>query len=139
LEEIPVLADDQKSKLAAEGEISEEVERRVDPLNYSHLWNRPLKDVGEEIARIGRPLAAQSIKALEGLLAEYDPRTFVELEYVDKELVADAALYRHPNFLEGLRATLEQRVPDYRSPETRLKDEMEMRTERKYKIGERKY
>jgi len=139
LEEIPVLAEDQRRNLAVMREITEEVERRVDPLNYSHLWNRPLKDVGEEIARIGRPLAAQSIKALEGLLAEYDPRTFVELEYVDKELVADAALYRHPNFLEGLRATLEQRVPDYRSPETRLKDELETTTERRYKIGERKY
>ena len=53
-------------------------------------------------------------------------------------MIADAALYRHPNFLEGLKATLEQRVPDFRSPLTRMEDDLETITERKYKIGEKK-
>jgi enoyl-CoA hydratase/carnithine racemase len=136
--EIPSLADDEKKNLATLEEIAGEVERRVDPLNYSHVWNRPLRDVKEEMGKIGRPLALQSITALEKLLAEYDPRSFVEQEFVNQELEADAALYRHPNFLEGLKATLEQRVPDFRSPLTRLEDDLETTTERKYKIGEKK-
>jgi len=137
-EKIPVLHNGQKRNLADEGEMAEEVERRVDPFNYSHIRNRPLRDIQEEIGRIGRPLAAQSIRALEELLAAYDPRTFVELDFVEKELTADAALYRHPTFLEGLKATLEQRVPDFRSPVIRMQDDLERTTERKYKIGERK-
>jgi enoyl-CoA hydratase/carnithine racemase len=136
--EIPFLPDHQKKNLASPGEIAAEVERRVDPLNYSHLWNRPLKEVKGEMAIIGRPLARQSIMALEKFLAEYDPRSFVEQAFVEKELVADAALYRHPNFLEGLKATLEQRVPDFRSPLTRMEDNLETTIERKYKIGEKK-
>ncbi len=136
--EIPSLADDEKKELATLEEIAEEVERRVDPLNFSHLWNRPLREVKEEMGKIGRPLARQSITALEKLLAEYDPHSFVEQEFVNKELEVDAALYRHPNFLEGLKATLEQRVPDFRSPLTRMEDDLERTTERKYRIGEKK-
>jgi enoyl-CoA hydratase/carnithine racemase len=75
--EIPSLADDEKKNLATLEEIAEEVERRVDPLNYSPVWNRPLRDVKEEMGKIGRPLAHQSITALEKLLPEYDPHTFV--------------------------------------------------------------
>ena len=136
--EIPSLDDDKKKNLATLEEIAEEVERRVDPLNYAHVWNRPLREVKEEMGKIGRPLADQSLTALEKLLAEYDPRSFVEQEFVNQELEADAALYRHPNFLEGLKATLEQRVPDFRSPLTRMEDDLETTTERKYKIGEKK-
>jgi enoyl-CoA hydratase/carnithine racemase len=138
LEKIPSLADEEKKNLATPKEIAGVVERRVDPLNYSHVWNRPLRDVKDEMGKIGRPLAYQSITALEKLLAEYDPHSFVEQEFVNKELEADAALYRHPNFLEGLKATLEQRVPDFRSPLTRMEDDLETTTERKYKIGEKK-
>jgi enoyl-CoA hydratase/carnithine racemase len=136
--EIPSLADDKKRNLATLEEIAAEVERRVDPLNYSHVWNRPLREVKEEMGKIGRPLAYQSLTALEKLLAEYDPHSFVEQEFVNQELEADAALYRHPNFLEGLKATLEQRIPDFRSPLTRMEDDLEKTTEKKYKIGEKK-
>jgi enoyl-CoA hydratase/carnithine racemase len=136
--EIPTQADEKKRNLATLEEIAAEVERRVDPLNYSPVWNRPLREVKEEMGKIGRPLAYQSLTALEKLLAEYDPHSFVEQEFVNKELEADAALYRHPNFLEGLKATLEQRVPDFRSPLTRMEDDLETTTERKYKIGEKK-
>ena len=136
--EIPSLADAEKRDLATLEEIAEEVERRVDPLNYAPVWNRPLREVKEEMGKIGRPLADQSLTALEKLLVEYDPRSFVEQEFVNQELEADAALYRHPNFLEGLKATLEQRVPDFRSPLTRMEDDLETTTERKYKIGEKK-
>jgi enoyl-CoA hydratase/carnithine racemase len=135
--EIPSLVDDEKKDLATLEEITEEVERR-DPLNYEPVWNRPLREVREEMGKTGRPLARQSITALEKLLAEYDPLSFVEQEFVNQELEADAALYRHPNFLEGLKATLEQRVPDFRSPLTRMEDLLETTTERKYKIGEQK-
>ena len=136
--EIPSLPDHQKRDLATPKEIQEEVERRADPLNYSPLWNKPLREVREEIGKIGRPLAAQSLKALDGLFKAYNPLLFDELAFVEKELVADAALYRHPNFLEGLKATLEQRVPDFRSPLTRMEDDLETTTERKYKVGEKK-
>jgi len=136
--EIPSLVDDEKKDLATLEEITEEVERREDPLNYEPFWNRPLREVREEMGKTGRPLARQSITALEKLLAEYDPHSFVEQEFVNKELEADAALYRHPNFLEGLKATLEQRVPDFRNPLTRMEDDLETTTEKKYKIGEKK-
>ncbi|MBI5583477.1 MAG: hypothetical protein HY892_06615 [Deltaproteobacteria bacterium] len=136
--EIPTLMDAEKKDLATFEEIAAEVERRVDPLNYAPVWNRPLREVREEIRKIGRPLASQSVAALEKLLAEYDPRSFVEQEFVNQELAADAALYRHPNFLEGLKATLEQRVPDFRNSLTRMEDDLETTTARKYKIGEKK-
>lgn len=138
LEKIPCLNDQEKKNLATPAEISEEVERRLDPSSYSHLWNRPLREVRGEIEKIGRPLASQSIGAIEKLLAEYNPHSFNELEFAIKELEADALLYRDPTFLEGLKATLEQRVPDFRNPLTRMKDDLERTTERKYRIGERK-
>jgi enoyl-CoA hydratase/carnithine racemase len=137
-EEVPSLLTHRKKVLATLEEITAEVESRVDPLNYAPLWNRPLREAREDIGKLGRPLAAQSIKTLERLFAEYNPLFFDERAFVEKELIADAALYRHPNFLEGLKATLEQRVPDFRSPLTRLEDDLETTTERKYKIGEKK-
>ncbi len=138
LEEVPSLLAHRKKVVATLEEITAEVERRVEPLHYSPLWNRPLREAREEIGKFGRPLAAQSIKALERLFAGYDPLFFDERAFVEKELIADAALYRHPNFLEGLKATLEQRVPDFRSPLTRMEDLLETTTERKYRIGEKK-
>lgn len=138
LEAVPSVLTHRKKVLATLEEITAEVESRLDPLHYAPLWNRPLREAREEIGKIGRPLAPQSIKTLERLFAEYNPLFFDERAFVEKELIADAALYRHPNFLEGLKATLEQRVPDFRSPLTRLEDDLETTTERKYKIGEKK-
>ena len=68
----------------------------------------------EEIAKIGRPLAPQSIDALTDLLEGYEPSKFDENSFVEKEMKADARLYRDPRFRAGLIATLEQKVGDYR-------------------------
>ena len=70
----------------------------------------------DDIARLGRPLAPQSIDAIDRLLGTYDASTFNEEQFINKELWADAALYRDPRFLEGLNAQLNQRVPDFRQP-----------------------
>jgi hypothetical protein len=75
-----------------------------------------LKAIKEDIAKIGRPLAPQSIRALDTLFEGYDASSFDENAFVKKELEADAALYRDPRFLEGLTAMLEQRVPNFKSP-----------------------
>ena len=63
---------------------------------------------------MGRPLAPQSIDALNELLDGYDPSSFDEKSFVQKEMEADARLYRDMRFRTGLIATLEQRVADYR-------------------------
>ena len=73
-----------KKVLATLEEITAEVESRVDPLNYAPLWNRPLREARGEIGKIGRPLAAQSIKTLERLFAEYNPLFFDERAFVKK-------------------------------------------------------
>ncbi len=106
----------ERKTLAEPAEIDREVALRVDPDNYAHLWGRPLKEVRHEIDRLGRPLAPQSIDAIDGLLGNYDASTFEEGRFVQEELQADAALYRDPRFLEGLSALLEHRVPDFRHP-----------------------
>jgi hypothetical protein len=78
------------------------------------LPGKPLKEAGEEIARLGRPLAPQSVEALKGLLSSYDPSGFDEFAFVKREADADARLYRDPKFRPGLTATLEQKVADFR-------------------------
>jgi enoyl-CoA hydratase/carnithine racemase len=103
-----------KRSLAGKREVEREVKARANPYNYAHLWNKSLKGVREEIQRLGRPLAPQSIQAVNTLLEKYDPSAFDERRFVEEELKADAALYRDPRFLEGLRAMLEQRVADFR-------------------------
>lgn len=115
--DIPTISEKERKVLAEPEEIALEVSRRVDPDNYSHLWGKPLKDVKDEIARLGRPLAPQSIEAIDRLLQIYDDSAFDEEEFIKEELRADAALYRDPRFLEGLSALLDQRVPDFRVPE----------------------
>lgn len=113
-EEIPMVNEMERATLATKEEIIREVERRKDPENYSHLWGQPLREVKGEIAEMGRPLAPQSIEALNGLLEGYDPSSFDEDLIVEKEMEADARLYRDPRFRIGLTSTLEQRVADYR-------------------------
>jgi len=121
VEEIPAVSERERKTLSEPDEIALEVTRRVDPDNYAHLWGKPLRDVKHEIARLGRPLAPQSINAIDHLLGTYDPSTFDEERFIHKELRADAALYRDPRFLEGLSALLGQRVPDFRHPVHSLK------------------
>jgi enoyl-CoA hydratase/carnithine racemase len=113
-EEIPGLGDTRRPALATKEEVFQEVERRKNPENYSGLWGKPLKEVGEEMKKMGRPLAPQSVEGITELLRDYDPSAFEEIFFVKKEMEADARLYRDPRFRAGLIATLEQRVADYR-------------------------
>ena len=114
VEEISKVNEKDRHALTTKQEIELEVTRRKDPDNYSHLWGKPLKEVKEEIGKMGRPLAPQSIKALTDLLEGYDSETFDENSFVKREMEADAGLYRDTKFRAGLIATLEQRVADYR-------------------------
>lgn len=115
-EEVPLLEEGKRRILAGKEEIEREVKTRADPSSYSHIWNKPLRNVREEIHRLGRPLAPQSLAALDCLLQGFEPSSFDEKRFVKEELMADAALYKDSRFPEGLRAMLEQRVPDFRIP-----------------------
>ncbi|MBU4426837.1 MAG: enoyl-CoA hydratase/isomerase family protein [Desulfobacterales bacterium] len=114
LKDIPKVNNTERRTLATKQDIELEVTRRKNPENYSHLWGKPLKEVKEEIAKTGRPLAPQSIEALTRLLEGYDPSKYDENSFVKREMEADAGLYRDTKFRAGLIATLEQRVADYR-------------------------
>ena len=114
IEDIPVVQKKGRKILAPKKLISQEVARRRNPETYSNLWGKPLREVKDDISKMGRPLAPQSVEALTGLLAGYDPSNFDEEKFVEKEMLADARLYRDPKFRAGLIATLEQRVPDFR-------------------------
>ncbi|MBW1839866.1 MAG: hypothetical protein JRI49_08005, partial [Deltaproteobacteria bacterium] len=116
-EEIPKVGEKDRLTLVTKEEISVEVARRKDPENYSHLWGKPLREVREEIATLGKPLAPQSIEALNTLLEGYEPSKFDENLFVEKEMNVDARLYRDPRFRAGLIATLEQKVADYKLQE----------------------
>jgi enoyl-CoA hydratase/carnithine racemase len=113
-EAVPVMDERERMTLASREDISSEVERRKNPENYASLMGKPLKEVKEEIVKIGRPLAPQSIDALNNLLKGYDPSKFDENAFVKNEADADCMLYRDARFRAGLIATLEQRVADYR-------------------------
>jgi len=117
LSEIPTIKEDGRLVLATEEDISLEVERRNNPNNYARLWGKPLREVKEEIAEMGRPLAPQSVVALNRLLGGYDPSTFDEGAFVEREMKADARLYRDTRLRAGLIATLQQSVADYREAE----------------------
>ncbi len=114
--EIPAVSPKYRKSLASRENIAKEVQKRVNPDHYAQIWNQRLKDVQAEIAVLGRPLAPQSIAALEGLLDLLKAGPYDEEAFVHEELKADAALYRDPKFIVGLTAMLEQRVPDFREP-----------------------
>jgi len=116
-EELPIVDDRKRENLSTKENISEEITRRKNPNNYSDLWGKSLREVAQEMAKMGRPLAPQSIEALNSLIEGYDPSTFDESSFVEKEMKADARLYRDPRFRAGLIATLEQKVGDYRLEE----------------------
>ena len=110
--EIPSVS--QRAVLEQGAALSEEVARRSNPQTYAHLFGKPVKEVNEELGRLGRPLAPQSIEALSALFNRYDASRFDEPAFVKEEADADARLYRDPRFRAGLVATLEQKVADYR-------------------------
>ena len=113
-EEIPVASPGERAEPASGEEIREEVARRKAPETYAALWEKPLKEVKEEIGRLGRPLAPQSVEALEALLRDVDPASFDERAFVRKEAEADCRLYRDPRLRSGLTATLGRTVADFR-------------------------
>jgi enoyl-CoA hydratase/carnithine racemase len=112
LDEIPMVKE--PVALAEEPEIAEELKRRRDPHTYAPICGKPLKEVNEEIGKLGRPLAPQSVRALSDLLGSYTPSGFDEFAFVKREADADARLYRDPKFRAGLTATLEQKVADFK-------------------------
>ncbi len=112
--QVPVRVGKDRKVLATEREIHEEVSRRVDPMTYEGLWGKPLKEVREEIKRLGRPLAPQSIRELNRLFETYPELKFDEEKFVEDEMKADSRLYRDPRFRLGIIATLEQKVADFR-------------------------
>ena len=114
--EIPTVSRRNRKSMASRKDIAREVKKRTNPDHYANMRNQRLKDVQGEITRLGRPLAPQSIAALEGLLQPLTSSTYNEEHFVHEELKADAALYRDPKFMAGLTAMLEQRVPDFREP-----------------------
>ncbi|MBW1799965.1 MAG: hypothetical protein JRJ85_04465 [Deltaproteobacteria bacterium] len=75
-ENIPVRDAADRKILASEEDIAGEVARRVTPENYAHLRGKTLGEVKQEMDRLGRPLAPQSIEALERLLQGYDSSRF---------------------------------------------------------------
>lgn len=105
-----------KTLMPAE-EVDTEVARRSNPQTYEGLWGKPLAETKEALAERGKPLAPQSIEKLNGLMAGVDPRSWdseAEAEFIRAEGSADGELYRDPRFQEGIEATLEQRVADFR-------------------------
>jgi enoyl-CoA hydratase/carnithine racemase len=115
--EIPKVTEKDRLTLATKDDIDREVARRKDPENYAHLWGKSLREAKEEIAKMGRPLAPQSVEALNRLLEGYEASQFDENLFVEREMKADARLYRDPRFRAGVKATLEQSVADYRLQE----------------------
>lgn len=101
-------------QLAAPEETEAEAARRSDPETYERLWGKTLKEAAGELKTLGRPLAPQSVAKLEALLASLDPDRYDEESFIRAESKADAELYRDPRFMEGILATLEQRVADFR-------------------------
>jgi len=113
-ERIPLPAPEERKVLAPDVDIRNEVNRRKDPLQYSNLWGKTLKEAASQLEKLGRPLAPQSIEAMEALMSTVDQAVFDEDAFVEKEMIADAALYRDPRLLSGIVATLEQKVADFR-------------------------
>jgi len=113
-ENVPKLDEKERLILATKEDVDREVTRRKDPENYSQLWGKSLREVKDEIVGTGRPLAPQSIEALNKLLEDYDPLRFDEHQFVQREMTADARLYRDTKFRAGLVATLEQSIANYR-------------------------
>ena len=112
--EIPFLPPHHRKIISSKQKILREVKRRTNPHNYTHLQSQRLCDVQDEIETLGRPLAPQSIQALDDLLDFHERLDdHDETAFAHEELNADAALYRDPRFLEGLTAMLEQRIPNF--------------------------
>jgi len=113
--DIPVAKEDERFSLADEVALSAEVARRSNPATYEGLRGKPVKEVKEQLSTLGRPLAPQSVEALETLFFNFDLSRFVEETFVEAEMKADARLYRDPRLRAGIIAMLEQKVADFRN------------------------
>ncbi len=102
-----------RAALLTEEKLTAVIKMRSNFANYRRLVNKPLVEVKEELTRMGRPLAPQSVAALDTLFAKYDAATFDEERFIEQEMQLDARLYRDRRFRAGITATLEQRVPDF--------------------------
>lgn len=111
---IPQRSESARRMLVHPEAIAHEVSRRSEPATYAALWGKPLHEVKDQLAAVGRPLAPQSIVALTSLLDGGSTERFDEHAFVKAEMEADARLYRDRRFRAGLVAALEQRVADYR-------------------------
>lgn len=106
-----------RKTLVAREEVDVEIARRSSPLTYERLWGKLIKEAREELAKLGKPLAPQSIEKLDALLAGVETHRWdhaAEEAFIRAEGSADGELYRDPRFVEGIEATLEQRVADFR-------------------------
>ena len=112
--QVPVITGKDRKVLATVSEIEAEVNRRKNPGTYDGLWGKPLKEVRDEINKLGKPLAPQSIGELERLFTTHRETDFNEDRFVEEEMQADSRLYRDPRFRRGIIATLEQKVADFR-------------------------
>ncbi len=91
--------------------------RRAHPGTYDGLYGKPFREVKTEIKELGKPLAPQSVEALDELFARFEGQAdFDEEAFILAEKAADGALYRDPRFRAGIVATLEQKVADFRRP-----------------------
>ena len=89
--------------------------RRADPATYEGLYGTPFREAKDEMKTLGKPLAPQSVEALDELFARFEGQAgFDEEAFILAEKAADGALYRDPRFRAGIVATLEQKVADFR-------------------------
>jgi enoyl-CoA hydratase/carnithine racemase len=94
----------------------EGIHRRANPDTYEAIWGEKIKDVKDRIRELGKPLAPQSVEALDELFERFEGQEWDERAFILAEKDADATLYRDPRFRAGIVATLEQRVADFRRP-----------------------
>jgi len=116
-ERVPRRPPESRTALASAADTAAEVARRADPQTYRELWGQPLKAAAEALKPLGKPLAPQSVETLDALLAKVDEASFDEPAFVQAESRADAELYRDPRFKQGILATLNQTVADFREAE----------------------
>jgi len=108
----------EKTELRADPPVldTDGIQRRADPATYEGLYGTRIREIKDRIAELGRPLAPQSVEALDALFARFEGRPWDEEAFILAEKDADAQLYRDPRFRAGIVATLEQRVADFRRP-----------------------
>ena len=93
-----------------------DIKRRAAPETFVGLYGTRIREVKDRIAELGRPLAPQSVEALDELFQRFEGREWDEEAFIRAEQDADAALYRDPRFRAGIVAPHEQRVAPLRTP-----------------------